>query len=105
MFLDNEDIIRGIPVPYITKRQKDRKEKYRNPDIIWWDNGLWVLEVDGYVHHIKSGKTETRNKVYENNNVKFIAIETFHMVNGRVKSRSIEDIKKELDLRIANEQH
>jgi hypothetical protein len=72
ILLDKEDHIIDIPKENISDAQKKRKESYRNPDLLWWDDGLWILEVDGYVHHLKSGKTAKRNKIYNNNHCKFI---------------------------------
>ena len=82
-----------------------RKESYRNPDLLWWNNGLWILEVDGYIHHLKSGKTKKRNKIYENNNCKFITVETYELgdrmlKNNRVKNRTIESIINDVDMKI-----
>lgn len=101
IILDKEDHIIGIPTFEITLAQKSRKEKYRNPDLLWWNNGLWILEVDGYVHYIKSENTEKRDNIYENNNCKYIKIDTFEINdNGKIINRSIEDIIKELDSKI-----
>jgi hypothetical protein len=97
IILDNNDKIVGIPTQYITEAQKARREKYRNPDLLWWNNGLYILEVDGYVHHIKSGKTEKRNDIYKNNNVKFMTVNTYEMGKNSVKNRSIESIINEVD--------
>lgn len=101
VLLDKEDHIIDIPKEYISDAQKKRKESYRNPDLLWWDDGLWILEVDGYVHHIKSGKTEKRNKIYGNNHCKFITVDTYEMGKNRVVNRSIENIIKEVDKKIA----
>jgi len=97
VILDNEDRIVGLPRYEITEAQKARKEKYRNPDLLWWNNGLWILEVDGYVHHIKSAKTKTRNEIYENNNIVFLIVETFEMGKTQIKNKSIENIIQEVD--------
>ena len=97
LVLDQEDRIVGLPRYEITRAEKLRRERYRCPDILWWDDGLWILEVDGYVHYVKSSKTEKRNKIYKNNNCHFIIIETFEMIDGKVKNKSIEKILKELD--------
>lgn len=77
-----------------------RKQKYRNPDLIWWDNGLVIMEVDGYVHYVKSANTEKRNQIYKNNNCKFIVIETFEMGKTKVVNKSLEKILKEVDEKI-----
>ena len=100
IILDREDRIVSIPQFEITKAQALRKEKYRNPDLLWWDNGLWICEIDGYVHHIKSANTEKRDNIYKNNNCKYIVIETFEMGKTRVVNRSIESIINELDYKI-----
>ena len=100
LILDQEDRIVSIPQFEITIAQKARGERYRNPDIIWWDNGLWICEVDGYVHHVKSGNTEKRDKIYRNNNCKYIVIQTYEMGKTRVVNRSIESIINELDYKI-----
>ncbi len=100
ILLDNEDHIIDIPKEHISDAQRKRKESYRNPDLLWWDNGLWILEVDGYIHHLKSGKTATRNKIYENNNVKFITVDTYEMGDKRVQNRKIENIIKDVDMEI-----
>ena len=101
IILDNEDHIIGVPTFEITLAQKSRKEKYRNPDIIWWNNGLWVLEVDGVVHHIKSANTEKRDNIYKNNNCKYIVLNTFEMSDkGKIINRKIEDMISELDSKI-----
>ena len=97
LILDHEDRIIGLPRYEITLAEKSRKERYRNPDLLWWDNGLVILEVDGYVHYVKSANTEKRNNIYKNNNCKFMVIETFEMIDGKVKNKSIEKIIKELD--------
>ena len=97
LILDHEDRIIGLPRYEITLAEKSRKERYRNPDLLWWDNGLVILEVDGYVHYVKSANTEKRNNIYKNNNCKFMVIETFEMIDGKVKNKSIEKILKELD--------
>lgn len=99
IIFDSEDHIIGIPRFEITEAQKKRKEKYRNPDILFWDNGLWVLEIDGFVHHIKSENTEKRDKIYKQNNCKYIVIKTYEM-KDKVINRSIEDIISELDEKI-----
>ena len=100
ILLDKEDHIIDIPKENISQAQKKRKESYRNPDLLWWDNGLWVLEVDGYVHHIKSGKTEKRNKIYENNNLKFITVKTYKMGKTGIQNRTIESIINDVDKKI-----
>ena len=100
ILLDNEDRIIDIPKQHISDAQRKRKESYRNPDLLWWDDGLWILEVDGYVHHLKSGKTEKRNRIYENNNCKFISVETYEMGKTRVQNRTIENIIKDVDKKI-----
>ena len=102
LVLDHEDRIVGLPRFEITQAEKLRRERYRCPDIIWWNNGLWVLEVDGFVHYVKSEKTKKRNEIYRHNNCNFIVIETFELLEGKTKvsNRSIEDIIKELDEKI-----
>jgi len=100
ILLDKEDHIIDIPKEHISDAQKKRKESYRNPDLLWWDNGLWILEVDGYVHHLKSEKTAKRNKIYNKNNCKFITVETYEMGKTRVQNRSIENIIKDVDIKI-----
>ena len=100
LVLDQEDRIVGLPRFEITQAERLRRERYRCPDILWWNNGLYILEVDGYVHYVKSSKTEKRNTIYKNNNCKFIVIETFELVNGKVKKKSIQNILKELDEKI-----
>ena len=103
LVLDHEDRIVGLPRYEITQAERLRCEKYKCPDIIWWNNGLWVLEVDGVIHHIKSNKTKQRNTIYKNNNCKFIVLETFELLEGKTKvsNRSLESILKELDEKIA----
>jgi len=103
LVLDQEDRIVGLPRFEITEAQKLRREKYRCPDLMWWNNGLWILEVDGYVHYIKSEKTNDRNEIYHNNNCKFIVIETFELLEGKTKvsNRSIESILREVDEKIS----
>ena len=98
--MDQEDRIIGLPRYEITQAEKLRRERYRCPDILWWNNGLWILEIDGYVHHIKSEKTEKRNEIYKNNNCIFITINTYEMGETRIKNRKIEDIINELDDKI-----
>ena len=100
LILDHEDKIIGIPKYEITEAEKMRKQKYRNPDLIWWDNGLVIMEVDGYVHYVKSANTEKRNQIYKNNNCKFIVIETFEMGKTKVVNKPIEKILKEVDEKI-----
>ena len=100
LILDGEDHIISSPLPEITLAQKSRCNKYRNPDLMWWNGGLYILEIDGVIHHIKSANTEKRNNIYKNNNCKFIVIETFEIINGKVKNKSIESILKELDSKI-----
>lgn len=101
IILDDEDKIIGSPLPGITIAQKSRKQKYRNPDLLWyWGENLYILEIDGFVHYTKSSKTEKRNTIYKNNNCHFIIIETFELVNGKVKNKPIEKILKELDEKI-----
>ena len=100
VLLDKEDKITDIPKQHISQAQKKRKESYRNPDLLWWDNGLWILEVDGYVHYIKSEKTEKRNKIYRNNNLNFITVDTYEMGKTRVVNRDIENIIKDVDMKI-----
>jgi hypothetical protein len=97
LILDNEDRIIGIPTYEITHEQKSRKEKYRNPDLMWWNDGLWILEVDGLIHRIKSHNTEKRDRIYQNNNCKYIVIETFDEFE---KPRKIDDMIDELDKKI-----
>ena len=98
--MDKEDNITEIPKQHISQSQKKRKESYRNPDLLWWDNGLWILEVDGYIHYIKSAKTEKRNKIYRNNNVKFITVDTYEMGKTKVVNRTIESIINDVDSKI-----
>lgn len=101
LILDHEDRIIGSPRFEITNAQKSRKEKYRNPDLLWWNNGLWILEVDGYVHHIKSANTEKRDTIYNNNNCKYIKINTFKLNDkGKVINKEIGEMIKELDDKI-----
>jgi hypothetical protein len=101
LILDHEDHIIGLPRYEITVAEKARKERYRNPDLLWWDNGLVILEVDGYVHYVKSANTEKRNKIYKNNNCKFMVIETFELnEKGKVVDKPIENIIKELESKI-----
>lgn len=100
LIFDHEDHIIGVPQFEITLAQKNRKEKYRNPDLLWWDDSLWILEIDGVVHHIKSANTEKRDKIYQNNNVKYIVIKTYEMGEKKIINRSIEDIIIELDMKI-----
>ena len=101
LVLDQEDRIIGLPRFEITQAEKLRREKYRCPDILYWDNGLWIIEVDGLVHYIKSEKTEKRNKIYKNNNCHFIVLETFELNDkGKVVNRKIENIISELDKKI-----
>ena len=103
LVLDQEDRIVGLPRYEITQAERLRREKYRCPDILWWNDGLYILEVDGYVHYVKSSKTEKRNTIYKNNNCHFIIIETFEMIDGKVKNKSIEKIIKELDSKMNDE--
>ena len=100
IILDQEDHIIGLPTFEITHAQKSRNEKYRNPDLLWWDNGLWILEVDGVVHHIKSANTEKRDNIYKNNNVKYIVIQTYEMGEKKIVNKKIENILKEVDDKI-----
>lgn len=100
ILLDREDHIIDIPREHITEAQRKRKESYRNPDLLWWNNGLWILEVDGYIHHLKSGKTAKRNNIYNNNNCRFITIPTYEMGEKRVQNRLIENIIKDVDYAI-----
>jgi hypothetical protein len=100
IILDHEDKFADVPQFEITNAQKARKNRYRNPDLIWFKNGLWILEVDGYVHHIKSEKTSDRNKIYHNNNCKFLTVETYEIVGSTVKNKPIEKIIKEFDEKI-----
>ena len=102
IILDNEDKFIGDPKHEITLAQKNRKERYRNPDLLWHDGKqLHILEVDGWVHYLKSAKTEKRNKIYKNNDCKFIVIETFELnEKGKVIDKPIETIISELDKRI-----
>ena len=97
LVLDHEDRIIGMPRYEITQVEKLRSERYRCPDLIWYDNGLWILEVDGFVHHLKSSKTEKRNEIYRNNNCNFLIINTYEMGKTRVINREIESILLELD--------
>ena len=100
ILLDNEDHIIDIPRENITHAQRIRKESYRNPDLLWWDNGLWILEVDGSIHHRKSWKTKKRNNIYNNNNCKFIIVDTYEMGKTRVQNRTIESIINDVDMKI-----
>ena len=100
LILDEEDHIISSPLPEITMAQKARGGRYRNPDIMWWKDGLHILEIDGIIHHIKSANTAKRNKIYKNNNCKFIVIEIFEMIDGKIKNKSIESILQELDSKI-----
>jgi len=100
LILDDEDIIRGVPQEHITEDQKLRREKYRNPDLLWWNNGLWILEVDGYVHHKKSANTEKRDNVYQKNNCKYLVVKTYEMGKTKVINRSIQSIIDEVDLKL-----
>lgn len=100
LVLDQEDRIVGLPRFEITQAEKLRREKYRCPDIMFWDNGLWILEIDGFVHYVKSSKTEKRNQIYQRNNCNFIIIETFELVGDKVKNKNIEKILKEVDDKI-----
>lgn len=102
--LDNEDKFVGIPRYEITEYEKSRKNKYRNPDLMWCDNGLWILEVDGYVHYIKSAKTDDRNNIYKNNDCKFLTIDIYEMVGDKVKNKPLTKIIDELDYLIKNGQ-
>lgn len=100
LILDREDKFIGMPRYEIINSDILRNERYRCPDLLWWDNGLWVLEVDGYVHYIKSEKTEKRNKIYRNNNCHFITVDIYEMGKTRVQNRKIDDIIKEVDMKI-----
>ena len=99
LVLDHEDRIIGLPRFEITQAEKLRRERYRCPDIMYWNNGLWIIEIDGYIHHIKSEKTNKRNEIYRNNNCNFIIIETFEIKDGssRVTNKPIEKIINEVD--------
>lgn len=103
LVLDQEDRIVGLPRFEITEAQKLRCERYRCPDLMWWNNGLWILEIDGFIHYVKSEKTKKRNEIYHNNNCHFIIIETFELLEGktRVSNRPIEKIIRELDEKIS----
>ena len=101
ILLDKEDHITEIPKQHISYAQKKRKESYRNPDLLWWDNGLYILEVDGYIHYLKSEKTAKRNKIYRNNNVKFITVDTYEMGKTRVVNRTIESIINDVDMKLS----
>jgi hypothetical protein len=59
------------------------------------------LEVDGYIHHLKSEKTAKRNKIYKSNRCKFISVDTFEMGKTRVQNRKIDNIIKDVDIKIA----
>ena len=102
LILNREDKIVSRPLEAITAAQKARRELYRCPDLCWIDEKfqLWILEVDGYVHHIKSGNTEKRNKIYEGNNCKFITVDTYEMGKTRVGNRKIENIINDVDYAI-----
>ena len=104
LILDHEDHIIGLPRYEITVAEKARKNKYRNPDIIWIDSfGLWILEIDGLVHYIKSGKTSKRNNIYENNNCNFIILETFELKenSSKIINKPMEKLISELDCKIS----
>ena len=101
LVLDQEDRIVGLPRFEITQAERLRRERYRCPDILWWNNGLWILEVDGMIHYIKSENTSKRDKIYMNNNCKYIVLNTYEInMNGKIINRSIENIIKELDIKI-----
>lgn len=103
VFYDHEDRITKYHYE-VTREQKERKERYRVPDIIWHDErGHWVLEVDGVVHYDKSDKTEKRDKFYKSNNVNYIVLNIYEFKPTREKAvyRNIESILKELDEKIS----
>lgn len=102
ILLDSEDKITEIPKQHISWKQKKERGSFRNPDLLWWDHGLWILEVDGYIHYLKSEKTTKRNRIYEGNNVKFITVDTYHMGKTRVQNRDIESIINDVDMKISN---
>jgi len=47
----------------------------KNPDLLWIDKyGMWIVEVDGAVHDRKVEKTNQRNELFRNNNIKLIVV-------------------------------
>ena len=100
--LDHEDKFIGKPREFISEAQKMRRDSYRCPDLIFYDKEmLFIVEVDGYVHYVKSAKTEKRNNIYLNNKCNFIAIDTYDIDGkGRIIDRDIENLYKELDMKI-----
>ena len=100
--LDHEDKFIGKPHEFISEAQKMRRDSYRCPDLHFYDKEvLFIIEIDGFVHYVKSAKTEKRNQIYLNNKCNFIAIDTYDIDGkGKIIDRDIEQVYKEVDRKI-----
>jgi len=101
--LDHEDKFSAKPHEFISEVQKMRRDSYRCPDLVFYDKEvLFIVEIDGFVHYIKSEKTNKRNQIYLNNKCNFIAIDTYDIDGkGKIIDRDIEKVFKELDYKIS----
>ena len=65
---------------HVKRSQVHESIEIKNPDLLWINKyGMWILEVDGKVHHRKYEKTLKRNNLFITNKINLIVIKLYEM--------------------------